>query len=146
MTTSEKIDEKSAVAAVIEEWSKAISDKDAARVVSHLTDKVVQFTLAPPLQYKGKDAEDLQGWFNTWQGSIGGEARDVEINVGGDIAFTRGLVRMTGTKTDGEQVDLWFRQTLGLLRQAGSWKIAHVHTSVPFYMDGSFKGAFDLKP
>jgi ketosteroid isomerase-like protein len=146
MTTSEKIDEKSAIKAMIEDWSKAIGQKDAARVVSHLTDDVVQFTLAPPLQYQGKDAEDLQGWFATWQGPIGGEARDVEINVGGDVAFTRSLVRMTGTKTDGEQVDLWFRQTLGLIRHAGTWKIAHVHTSVPFYMDGSFNGAFDLKP
>lgn len=138
--------EKAAVAAVIDDWSKAIGDKDAARVLSHLSGDVVQYTLAPPLQYKGKDAEDLQGWFATWKGPIGGEARDVEINAGSDVAFARSLVHMTGTKTDGEQVDLWFRQTLGLIKQGGTWRIAHVHTSVPFYMDGSFKGAFDLQP
>jgi ketosteroid isomerase-like protein len=28
----------------------------------------------------------------------------------------------------------------------GAWKIAHEHTSVPFYMDGSFRAAIDLKP
>ena len=138
--------EKAAVAAVIDDWSKAIGDKDAARVLSHLSGDVVQYTLAPPLQYKGKDAEDLQGWFATWKGPIGGEARDVEINAGSDVAFARSLVHMTGTKTDGEQVDLWFRQTLGLIKQGGTWRIAHVHTSVPVYMDGSFKGAFDLRP
>lgn len=110
--------EKAAVAAVIDDWSKAIGDKDAARVLSHLSGDVVQYTLAPPLQYKGKDAEDLQGWFATWKGPIGGEARDVEINAGSDVAFARSLVHMTGTKTDGEQVDLWFRQTLGLISKA----------------------------
>ena len=26
------------------------------------------------------------------------------------------------------------------------WKIMHEHSSVPFYMDGSFKAAVDLKP
>lgn len=141
-----KLNEQAAVTAVIADWSNAIGAKEAARVKSHLTDDVVQFTLAPPLQHKGKEAEDLQAWFATWKGPIGAEARDVEVSVGGDVAFARSLVRMTGTKTDGYEVDLWFRQTLGLVRQAGTWRIAHIHTSVPFYMDGSFKGAFDLTP
>jgi PhnB protein len=53
---------------------------------------------------------------------------------------------MRGTKTDGEKVDLWFRQTLGLARHADIWKIVHEHESVPFYMDGSYRAAVDLKP
>ncbi|CAN7641997.1 nuclear transport factor 2 family protein [Phyllobacterium sp. LjRoot231] len=139
-------DEKAAIAAVIEDWSKAISNKKAARALSYLTNDVVQFTLAPPLQYQGKGAEDLQAWFDTWEGPIGAEARDVEIIAGGDVAFVRSLVRMTGKKADGEEPDLWFRQTLGLIKQNDTWKIAHEHASVPFYMDGSFKAALDLKP
>ncbi|UXN57293.1 nuclear transport factor 2 family protein (plasmid) [Phyllobacterium zundukense] len=70
-------DEKTAVATVIEDWSKAISNKNAAQVLSHLADDVVQFTLAPPLRYQGKEAEDLQGWFDTWEGPIGIESRDM---------------------------------------------------------------------
>ncbi|MEK1890755.1 MAG: SgcJ/EcaC family oxidoreductase [Phyllobacterium sp.] len=140
------MDEKHAVEAIIQSWSDAISKKDAARVMSHLTDDVVQFTLAPPLKYEGRDAEDLAAWFATWEGPIGGEARDTRIEASGEVAFARSLVHMTGTKTDGETVDLWFRQTLGLVKQEGTWRIAHVHTSVPFYMDGSLRGAFDLKP
>ena len=139
-------DEKAAVAAVIEEWSKAISNKNAARVLSLLTTDVMQFTLAPPLRYQGKDAEDLQGWFDTWEGQIGVEARDMAITPGSDVAFATSLVHMTGTKTDGEKPDLWFRQTLGLIKQNDTWKIAHEHASVPFYMDGTFKAAIDLKP
>ncbi|RCW79780.1 YybH family protein [Phyllobacterium bourgognense] len=136
-------DEKTAVATVIENWSKAISNKNAAQVLSYLADDVVQFTLAPPLR---QDEEDLQGWFDTWDGSIGIESRDTAISAGSDVAFATSLVRMTGQKTDGEMPDLWFRQTIGLIKQNGTWKIAHEHASVPFYMDGSFKAAIDLKP
>ena len=139
-------DEKAAVAAVIENWSKAISNKNATHVLSHLADDVVQFTLAPPLRYQGKGTEDLQGWFDTWEGSIGVESRDTAIAAGNDVAFATSLVRMTGRKTDGEKPDVWFRQTLGLIKQNSTWKIAHEHASVPFYMDGSFKAAIDLKP
>jgi ketosteroid isomerase-like protein len=53
---------------------------------------------------------------------------------------------MAGTKTDGQDVDLWARQTVGLRKREGAWKIIHQHTSTPFYMDGSMKAAVDLKP
>jgi ketosteroid isomerase-like protein len=42
--------------------------------------------------------------------------------------------------------DLWFRATLGFRKIDGKWTITHEHSSVPFYMDGSFKAAIDLKP
>jgi ketosteroid isomerase-like protein len=53
---------------------------------------------------------------------------------------------MSGTRTDGGETDVWVRQTLCLRRIGDAWKIAHEHTSVPFYMDGSNKAALDLKP
>jgi len=43
------------------------------------------------------------------------------------------------------RVDLWFRETLGLQKFDGKWLIGHSHDSVPFYMDGSYKAAVDLK-
>jgi PhnB protein len=53
---------------------------------------------------------------------------------------------MSGTKTDGEKVDMWLRETFCFRRLGGQWKITHQHESVPFYMDGSYKAAVDLKP
>ena len=43
-------------------------------------------------------------------------------------------------------MDLWFRATLGFRKIDGKCAITHEHSSVPFYMDGSFKAAIDLKP
>jgi ketosteroid isomerase-like protein len=38
------------------------------------------------------------------------------------------------------------RETLCLAREGDGWTIVHEHTSVPFYMDGSNRPAFDLEP
>jgi ketosteroid isomerase-like protein len=53
---------------------------------------------------------------------------------------------MRGTRTGGEKTDLWFRHTVCFRKVDGTWKIVHFHESVPFYMDGSYKAAIDLKP
>ncbi|RAX39672.1 YybH family protein [Rhizobium tropici] len=139
-------DEAEAINAMLAGWMSALGNKDAAGVVEHLSDDVISFTLAAPLVHKGKGEEGLRGWFSTWEGPIGGDAVDVRLVVGEDVAFWTGLVHMTGRKTDGVEVDLWFRQTLGLRKAAGIWKIVHEHTSVPFAMDGSGLAELGLKP
>jgi PhnB protein len=129
--------------------SKALHDKDAKRVLSHYAADSVIFDLAPPLQHPGSGAASEHGlkeWFATWQGPITHEARDVDITTDGDIAYTHGFIRISGTKVGGERADVWARQTTCLKKIDGAWKITHDHTSVPFYMDGSYKAAVDLKP
>ena len=134
-----------AVRTVMAAWAQALRNKDAAGVTACQADDMVLYGLAPPL-VSGAGARSLQAWFDTWDGPIGYDFVDVTVAVGGDIAFSHGLSHMTGTKTDGEVVDLWFRHTLGLRRQDGGWKVVHEHESVPFLMDGSFKAALNLKP
>jgi uncharacterized protein (TIGR02246 family) len=131
---------------LIDHWAKALRAKDADGVVSHYGDNVM-FVLAPPLQVSGEaDAKNLKAWFSTWQGPIGYDIRDLNIIAGNNVAFCHSLNRMSGTKTDGGNVDMWFRETLGLRKIGGKWMITHEHSSVPFYMDGTFKAAVDLKP
>lgn len=134
---------------VLADRAQALHDKDSALAVAHLSEDAVMFTLAPPLQSRGPEArnrERLEAWFATWRGPIDWRLHDIDIAVGGDIAFVRGLGHMSGTKIDGGEVDLWARTTICFRRTSGAWRIAHEHTSVPFYMDGSFKAAVDLKP
>ena len=65
----------------------------------------------------------------------------------GDTAFAHGYMRMTGRKKGADHdVDFWMRETLCLARNGAGWRIVHEHTSVPFYMDGSSRPAFDLEP
>ena len=120
--------------------------KDVAGVMAHYAPDSVTFDLAPPLISTGADAKGLQAWFSTWPGPIGYEIRDLRITAGDDVAFCHSLNRLSGTKSDGEKADVWFRLTLGLRKLGGEWRIAHQHESVPFYMDGSYRAAVDLKP
>lgn len=134
---------------IIERQAQAVRDKNAKAVVSCYAPDSVIFDLAPPLRNPkaGSALErSLNAWFATWEGPIGYETRDFTVTATDDLAFAHGFVRMTGIKVDGERNDLWVRQTVCLKRIDGAWKIAHDHTSVPFYMDGSYKAAIDLKP
>ncbi|HEY1749937.1 MAG TPA: nuclear transport factor 2 family protein [Caulobacteraceae bacterium] len=132
------------VEAVIAARNRAISAKDAAAVAACQAPGAVSFNLAPPLV--ADDVGGLQDWFDSWDGPIGLELRDLKVAASGDVAFAHALAHMTGRRTYGETSDVWFRLTLGLTRGPGGWKIVHEHESTPFYMDGSLKAAVDLKP
>jgi ketosteroid isomerase-like protein len=82
----------------------------------------------------------------TWTGPIVSEPGERTIVVDENLAYAFGLQRMTGTKINGEQVELWFRATACFRRDDGQWRITHMHNSVPFAMDGSDKALLDLKP
>ena len=137
---------KSEIRGLVDEWARAIRAKEVAGVMAHYAADNVTFDLAPPLISTGADAKGLQAWFATWQGPLGYEIRDLKITAGEDVAFCHSLNRLSGTKTDGEKPNIWFRQTLCLRKLGGEWRIAHQHESVPFYMDGSFRAAVDLTP
>ena len=134
---------------LLDTFTRALHDKDAARAIAPLADGAVAFDLAPPLRIGPEAMHDpagLEEWFATWKSPIVSKPHDRTIVVGGDVAYAFGLQHMTGTKTDGEKVDLWFRATACFRREDGHWRITHMHNSVPFAMDGSGKALLDLKP
>lgn len=123
-------------------------DKDAAGAIASLADDAVAFDLAPPLKQDSDVMHDparLEEWFATWKSPIVSESVERTIVVDRDVAYAYGLQRMTGTKTDGEEVELFFRAT-ACFRRNIRWQITHMHNSVPFAMDGSDKALLHLKP
>lgn len=131
--------------------------KDAAQIVADLAPEVTTYSLAPPLRSRRGELLDIGGGrrvdmdsaegVQTWLDGFGDapfeyEIRDLEVVAGGDAAYAHGLARMGSVGT----FSLWFRMTVGLRRTGGRWQIAHMHESVPFYMDQNFKAAVDLQP
>ena len=54
---------------------------------------------------------------------------------------------MSGNKKGVDHpISFWMRATMCFERVDGKWRIVHEHNSVPFYMDGSLRPAFDLEP
>jgi ketosteroid isomerase-like protein len=132
---------------LIENVHKAHHNKDAAAIVRPYAQDAALFTLAPPLSHRGMDLQEKKAWLDTWEGSVDCESRDLNITVSGDFAFCHGFFRLSGTpKAAGRQINFWMRATVCLHRDGDAWRIVHEHTSVPFYMDGSLRPAFDLKP
>ena len=133
---------------LVERWLEAVRAKDVNGVMSHYTADILTFDISPPLQYKGIDAyrKNWEWWLPTFSGPVGYEIRDLGITASDDIAFSHSLNRISGTKTNGEEVDVWVRVTACYRKTNGKWMITHEHVSVPFYMDGSDRAAVDLKP
>jgi ketosteroid isomerase-like protein len=136
------------IRAVIEARIAAMRAKDAAAAVSCLAEDVVAFELAPPLALPAgtaRDAEGFAAWLSGFE-EIDVEVRDLVIEADGSAGFAHALHHLTGMRVGGHKVSLWMRSTLCFRREGGEWRIAHAHTSVPFYMDGSFRAAVDLQP
>jgi PhnB protein len=53
---------------------------------------------------------------------------------------------LAGTWIPKRSTDVWVRATDCCRKIDDKWKIVHEHQSVPFYMDGSYRAAVDLKP
>ena len=132
----------------IELWAAALRSKDVDGLLALYAPDAVTADLAPPLWNAGIRTlrENFEGWLATWAGPIGFEVRDAHVTVGGDVAFARSSNRIYGAKLDGTSSDIWVRATICFRRLGGAWKVVHEHVSVPFYMDGSFRAAVDLKP
>ncbi|MGD0737042.1 MAG: nuclear transport factor 2 family protein [Terracidiphilus sp.] len=144
--TSSSTDEAK-ILTVIETMLKANYTKNAATFAAQFASDATIYNLAPPLVHHGVNIEEKQAWLDSWETPVSLESRDLEVTVSGDLAFCHGFLRMSGTKKGAErEVDFWMRETLCLQRVAGNWQIVHEHTSVPFYMDGTLRPAFDLRP
>jgi uncharacterized protein (TIGR02246 family) len=126
---------------------RAHHDKDAAAIAAAYAPDAVVCDLSPPLSHHGVDVAAKQAWLDTWDGPIEIEGRDLRLAVSDDLAFAHGYTRMSGhPKAAGRQIEFWLRDTFCLKRQGDRWRIVHMHSSVPFYMDGSLRPAFDLTP
>jgi ketosteroid isomerase-like protein len=132
---------------VLDSLYQAHHEKNAAAIAAPYAADARLFTLSPPLDQRGISVEEQQAWLDTWEGPVDLRSSDMQITVSGDFAFCHGFVQMSGTpKSAGRHMSFWMRSTVCLRRDGGTWRIVHDHVSVPFYMDGSERPAFDLKP
>jgi uncharacterized protein (TIGR02246 family) len=135
------------IRALIDDRVKAVRARDVNASTSSLVPDVLSFDVVNPLQNIGSDAlrKRAEEWFSSFQGTIGYEIRDLSIAAGVDVAFSHGLSHVSGTKTDGGKLDMWWRTTVCYRKFDGKWMVTHEHHSVPFDMENG-KASLDLKP
>lgn len=147
MITANSKASEAEISALIEDNVKAVRAKDVDRATSDYAPDVRLFDLINPLQSIGSDAlrKRLEEWFSSFQGPIGYEMRDLNITTGDDVAFCHSLNQVKGTKTDGQEIEMWWRATVCYRKIDGKWLVTHGHSSVPFDME-SGKASLTLKP
>ncbi len=135
------------IRALIDGRTKAVCAKDSASATSGITPDILTFDVVNPLQNIGSDASSkrVEEWFASFQGPISYETLDMNITAGDDVAFAHGLCHVSATKTDGRQLDMWWRSTVCFRKIDGNWMISHEHNSVPFDPK-SGEASLDLKP
>jgi ketosteroid isomerase-like protein len=141
-------DPRDEIRRVISERIAAIRAKNAEAAVASLADDALAFEMVPPLALPAGAARDAAG-FAAWLAGfeeIDVEVRELVIEADEKVAFGAALHRLHGTRVGGIPINLWMRSTLCFRRQVDGWKIAHSHTSVPFYPGPEAKAALDLQP
>ncbi|MEU7790896.1 nuclear transport factor 2 family protein [Amycolatopsis sp. NPDC049159] len=121
-------------AALIEARVAAVAAKDVEALVAQYAEDVTLFDAVGALRDRGRDAERarLAQWFGAYRTEIGMKIRDLEVVTGGDVGFAHYIYQVEGTMTDGTEVSMWVRSTVGFRRDDDGWKIVHEHSSVPF--------------
>ena len=138
---------QSEIRAFLDNRSESIRMKDIDRLMSHYSPDIIYFDLVPPLQYVGSAAlrDRFLEWFDSYQGEIRQEIRDLHIFISGDIAVTSMLIRSGGTLKNGRETELGVRATSSCQRSNHSWVITHEHISLPVDLR-SGKAVMNLAP
>jgi ketosteroid isomerase-like protein len=135
------------IRALIEDRVNAVRAKDIDRSMAGCAPDLHVFDVVNPLQYLGQNSARKRAaeWFASFEGPLGYELRDLTIDAGDDVAFSRSLNRVMATKADGAKLEMWWRSTVCYRKIDDRWIVTHEHNSVPFDAR-SGKAALDLKP
>ncbi len=134
------------IRALLNDWAKALREKNADAIIGCQSETVRHFSLAPPLEEIGSHRDGLQAWLDTWDGDLIFEIRNTDLRVGGDTAWCSALAKLGGKKIGQGERAFWMRLTVAFAREQGRWLIVHIHESVPFSMQGQPLAIFDLQP
>lgn len=114
---------------------KAIEARDVPGIMANYIpgDNLIVFDVVPPLQYNGAAAyaKDWQGALAGFKGPIDLKLVDLEITIGGNIAYSHAIQEWKSKDASGNITTLTLRVTDGYEKRDGKWLIAHEHLSVP---------------
>ena len=115
----------------VENWSRAVREKDLDGILANHAPDLVLFDVPPPIQWRGIDAY-RKSWEMFFAWSSGEfEIDELSVTAGDDVAFCHGLIRCAGTDQLGRREVVTVRLTIGLERIGDRWVVLHEHHSEP---------------
>ena len=114
--------------------AQAVLERNVEEATAATASDIVTFDVLSPLRNVGTGdiQKRTEAWFDGYAQGPNYEVRDLEVVAGDNVAFAYYLYHVSGTLTNGDEVSMWVRATLGLQKRDGEWEIVHEHNSVPF--------------
>jgi ketosteroid isomerase-like protein len=110
---------------LIENWAKAVRANDFHGILAHNSSDMMMFDVPPPLESRGIDAY-RKTWdvFFSWSNDpVVFAFTRMDVTAGSDVAFVTALMRCAGIETNGENIALEFRLTVGLQKIRNQWTV-----------------------
>lgn len=117
---------------LIENWAKAVRDRDIDTILAHHSKDIVMFDVPEPFQSIGID-EYKKTWDLFFRYTKQGVFDIETLNIVADenVAFCFATMKCSDKSDTGDFVDLPFRLTIGLKKINDQWIIVHEHHSIP---------------
>ena len=97
-TATRKATDETQIRQLIDDWVSALRARDIDKMMSNYSPDILVFGATPPLEYTGarEYRTQWQGMFNSIQGPVGCEIRDLKIIARDDMAYGHCLNRLSG--------------------------------------------------
>jgi ketosteroid isomerase-like protein len=137
------------IKALEDRFTAAFKAKDVNAIMAvYVPDEsLVVFDAIPPRQYIGAQAyrKDWEGFLAMFPGPMEISMSDLDVTVGGDVAYSHSIQQGVGTMKDGKKMPFTVRVTDGYKKVNGQWLVAHEHVSFPVDL-ATGKGDLNSKP
>jgi uncharacterized protein (TIGR02246 family) len=130
------------------QFQTAFNARDINAIMALYTpdEAMVVFDAVPPRQYTGWSAykKDWESFFAAFPGPAEIKLTELDVTVGGNIAYGHSIQQTIVTDKTGKKVPLTVRVTDGYKKVNGKWLISHEHVSIPVDLD-TMKPVLDSK-
>jgi ketosteroid isomerase-like protein len=110
-----------------------LADPGAPLALYEESEDLYWFDLFTPGEYHGDQVRKFYNWMGPqFVGTV--EFKEIKVFAKGGAGFVVLKQKYTATDGEGNQVEMLMRQTDGVLKRDGAWKIAHTHISFPIRM------------
>ena len=117
---------------LVENWAKAVRNKDIDAILAHHSKDIVMYDVPEPFQSIGID-EYRKTWDIFFAFTKPGvfDIRELHVVADQNVAFCFAIMKCADKSNSTEYVDLDFRLTVGLKKIDDRWTIVHEHHSIP---------------
>ena len=128
----DKQNNESQIKQVVQDWAKAVRDRDMDAILAHHDKDMIMFDVPEPFQSVGIDAYK-KTWDVFFKYTKPGvfDIQQLQIVTDENVAFCIALMKCADKSNNNEYVTLDFRLTIGLKRINDQWTIIHEHHSIP---------------